>query len=102
MKHHLAVGQRSDGFSIFTDVGDEHHRVVAGLHRCGAQRTGPHVIADRPKRLCEADLVVVREFLSAEHQDQMVQPGAVDGIGVLCGNRFAKVYTGYLGAKRCR
>src|SRR5262245_12239479 len=69
---HLAVGQGADRLAVLADIGDQHHRGVIAHELLGVDHRR------RPELLCEANLVVLAQLLSAQQNDQVLMPGVSD------------------------
>jgi hypothetical protein len=85
MKVHLAIGQRPDQLAVLTDVGDQHHRRIAG------GETPCVTDGRRPKPLPEANLVILAQMLIPQQDDERLVPNVLDLREELIVERLAQV-----------
>jgi hypothetical protein len=91
VKHHLAIWQTANWFTIFDNVTDKHYRPVAFLHGIVTQGVGPQIIADRTEGFSEVDLINIGELLTSNNNYAMVEPGSINLGSDFRANWFGKV-----------
>ena len=100
----LAVAEGADRLAVDLDVGHQQHLLVVLLDALGAraQRFGRLLAAAEVAEIGgEAKLVVLRHFLAAEHQHEVLVPGLLDRREPAFAQRLGQVDAADLGAA-CR
>ena len=98
VKPHLAVAEGADRFAVLDDVGDHHERrVVFAAGRAAVGRAAADV--DLAEIAGGADLVGFRQFLIAEHDDDVLIEGVVDGLDGRGIERLAQIDARDCGAR---
>ncbi len=92
MEPHLAVAEGADGRAVHLDVGDEHHARIGLQHafRARAQllaRLRHLALAQFAEARGKAQLLLLRDVLAAEDEDEMLRPGVLDE----CDRRFRQI-----------
>ncbi len=96
MEVHLAVGQSADRLAILADIGDQHHRRIAG-------REPPRVAhGERSETFGESDLVLLRELLIAQENDEVLVPDVQHLRSKPIVHRLAQIDSDDFGAQRGR
>ena len=76
---HFAVGQRADELAVLADVGHQHREVAMLDTGFVAGRRWPVARFQNTEMFCEADLLVLGQFLISEHDHEVPMPGVEDG-----------------------
>src|SRR4029077_6988233 len=90
----LALAERADRYAVDLDVAHQEDllMVLGNALGAAAQRLRRLLAAAEIAEIgCKAQLVVLADLLSAEHQHEMLGPGILDGVDLRLGERFGQI-----------
>src|SRR5262245_45744984 len=91
MEHHLPVGQGADRLTVLADVGDQHASGQQARIALGEIFRRPGQFAELAEIAGRADQVFLRQLLAGKDDDEMIEPGLVDGANGFVVGLFAQV-----------